>query len=187
MENKNDLDALIIEHGQEFNNNTNKIIKSEDLLKDTLVYEDANQVMPGQFQMPTSDDVALDKEDAQDNLIKHAAMFKLQKENEEYRKMSDDEKVKDYICQAQYYRETNDFYHKNGYEMSGKQKRYIKRAIETAWKKGKLKVTPEQREDILFELNKASHQTVPTQAPTQGTTETNISKNIKDLNSLIFR
>ena len=71
--------------------------------------------------------------------------------------------------------------------MSGKQKRYIKRAIEIAWKKGKLKVTPEQREDILFELSKASHQTVPTQAPTQRTTETNISKNIKDLNSLIFR
>mgnify|MGYP003571246980 CR=1 FL=1 len=187
MENKNDLDALIMEHGQEFNNNINKLIKSEELLKDKLVYEDTNQVMPGQFKMPTSDDVALDKEDARDNLIKHAAMFKLQKENEEYRKMSDDEKVKDYICQAQYYRETNDFYHKNGYEMSGKQKRYIKRAIETAWKKGKLKVTPEQREDILFELSKASRQTVPAQAPTQGTTETNISENIKDLNSLIFR
>ena len=187
MENKNDLDALIMEHGQEFNNNINKIIKSKELLKDTLVYEDANQVMPGQFQMPTSDDVALDKDDAQDNLIKQAAMFKLQKENEEYRKMSDDEKVKDYICQSQYYRETNDFYHKNGYEMSGKQKRFTKRAIETAWKKGKFKVTPEQREDILFELSKASHQTVSTQAPTQETTKTNISENIKDLNSLIFR
>lgn len=187
MENKNDLDALIIEHGQEFDSNINKIIKREELLKDTLVYEDANQVMPGQFQMPTSDDVALDKDDAQDNLIKQAAMFKLQKENEEYRKMSDDEKVKDYICQAQYYRETNDFYHKYGYEMSGKQKRFTKRAIETAWKKGKFKVTPEQREDILFELSKASRQTAPTQTPTQGTSETNISENIKDLNSLIFR
>ena len=187
MENKNDLDALIMEHGQEFNSNINKIIKSEEILKDTLVYEDTNQVMPGQFKMPTSDNIALDKEDAQDNLIKQAAMFKLQKENEAYRKMSDDEKVKDYICQAQYYRETNDFYHKNGYEMSGKQKRFTKRAIETAWKKGKFKVTPEQREDILFELSKASRQTVPAQAPTQGTTETNISENIKDLNSLIFR
>lgn len=187
MENKNDLDALIMEHGQEFNKNINKIIEANELLKNTLVYEDANQIMPGQFQMPTSDDVALDKEDAQDNLIKHAAMFKLQKENEEYRKMSDDEKVKDYICQAQYYRETNDFYHKHGYEMSGKQKRFTKRAIETAWKKGKFKVTSEQREDILFELSKASRQTVPAQAPTQGTTETNISENIKDLNSLIFR
>ena len=42
---------------------------------DSLVYEDANQVMPGQFQMPTSDDVALDKKDAQDNLIKQAAKW----------------------------------------------------------------------------------------------------------------
>ena len=187
MENKNDLDALIMEHGQEFNSNINKIVKSAELLKDTLVYEDDNQVMPGQFQMPTSDDVALDKDKATENLIQQAAMLKLQKENEEYRKMSDDEKVKDYICQAQYYRETNDFYHKYGYEMSGKQKRFTKRAIETAWKKGKFKVTPEQREDILFELSKASHQTAPAPAPTQGTTETNISENIKDLNSLIFR
>lgn len=187
MENKNDLDALIMEHGQEFDKNINKIIKSEELLKDTLVYEDANQVMPGQFQMPTSDDVALDKDKATENLVQQAAMFKLQKENEEYRKMSDDEKVKNYICQAQYYRETNDFYHKNGYEMSGKQKRFTKRAIETAWKKGKFKITPEQREDILFELNKASHQAVSAQASNQGTSETNISENIKDLNSLIFR
>ena len=187
MENKNNLDALIMEHGQEFNSNINKIIKSEELLKDALIYEDTNQIMPGQFQMPTSDDVTLDKDKATENLVQQAAMFKLQKENEEYRKMSDDEKVKDYICQAQYYRETNDFYHKNGYEMSGKQKRFTKRAIETAWKKGKFKVTPEQREDILFELSKASHQTVPAQVPTQETAKTNISENIKDLNSLIFR
>lgn len=188
MEEKNvKLDSLLLENGKELNEKEQIIIKSEELLKNTLVYEDANQVMPGQFQMPTSDDVALDKEKATENLVQQAAMFKLQKENEEYRKMSDDEKVKDYICQAQYYRETNDFYRKNGYEMSGKQKRFTKRAIETAWKKGKFKVTPEQREDILFELSKASHQTVPAQAPTQGTTETNISENIKDLNSLIFR
>ena len=83
MEEKNvELDSLLLENGKELNEKEQKIIKSEELLKDTLVYEDANQVMPGQFQMPTSDDVALGKEDAQDNLIKQAAMFKLQKENE---------------------------------------------------------------------------------------------------------
>lgn len=188
MEEKNiELDSLLLENGKELNEKEQKIIKSEELLKDTLIYEDDNQVMPGQFQMPTSNDVALDKDKATENLIQQAAMLKLQKENEEYRKMSDDEKVKDYICQAQYYRETNDFYHKNGYEMSGKQKRYIKRAIETAWKKGKFKVTPEQREDILFELSKASNQQQVQTVNKQKQNNSNISENIKDLNSLIFR
>ena len=153
-----------------------------------LAYDDAHVIPGDNTVMPTSNEVTLNKEDAEENLIQHVAMLKLQKENEEYRKMSDDEKVKDYICQAQYYRETNDFYHKNGYEMSGKQKRFTKRAIETAWKKGKFKVTPEQREDILFELNKASNQQRQIQASDmQKSNNQNISESIKDLNTLIFR
>ena len=72
--------------------------------------------------------------------------------------------------------------------MYGKQKRFTKRAIETAWKKGKIKVTPEQREDILFELSKASNQQRQIQASdTQKSNNQNVSENIKDLNSLIFR
>ena len=145
--------------------------------------------LPGQtINMPTADDVTMSKEDADDNLIAHVAMNKLRKENEELKKMSDDEKVKDYVCQAQYYYETNEFFKKNGYEMSGKQKRFTKRAIEMAYKKGKLKVTPEKREDILYELSKASNQNVTLQTKDkQEKSEANISENIKDLNSLIFR
>lgn len=191
MENKNlELDALIMEHGQEFDSNINKIIKSEELLANmnNLAYEDAHIIPGGNAVMPTSEEVALDKDSAEENLIQNAAMLKLAKEQDEYRKMTDDEKVKDYICQAQYYKETNDFYHKYGYEMSGKQKRFTKRAIETAWKKGKFKVTPEQREDILYELSKASHQQRQIQAAdTQNTNNSNISEHINDLNSLIFR
>lgn len=191
MENKNlELDALIMEHGQEFDSNINKIIKSEELLANmnNLAYEDAHIIPGGNAVMPTSEEVALDKDGAEENLIQNAAMLKLAKEQDEYRKMTDDEKVKDYICQAQYYKETNDFYHKYGYEMSGKQKRFTKRAIETAWKKGKFKVTPEQREDILYELSKASHQQRQIQASdTQNTNNSNISEHINDLNSLIFR
>lgn len=191
MENKNlELDALIMEHGQEFDSNINKIIKSEELLANmnNLAYEDAHIIPGGNAVMPTSEEVALDKDGAEENLIQNAAMLKLAKEQDEYRKMADDEKVKDYICQAQYYKETNDFYHKYGYEMSGKQKRFTKRAIETAWKKGKFKVTPEQREDILYELSKASHQQRQIQAAdTQNTNNSNISEHINDLNSLIFR
>ena len=192
MENKDknlDLDALIIEHGKEFDSNINKIIENEKLNQDNgLAYDDATILPGGNAVMPTSEEVTLNKDAADDNLIKNAAMLKLQKENEAYNKLSDDEKVKDYICQAQYYRETNDFYHKYGYEMSGKQKRFTKRAIETAWKKGKFKITPEQREDILFELSKASHQQRQVQAAdTQEIKKSNVSEHIKDLNSLIFR
>lgn len=191
MEKTSNLDALIMEHGQEFDANINKIIKSEELLSklnNNLAYDDATIIPGGNAIMPTSEDVALNKNDAEENLIKNAAMLKLSKEQEEFNKLSDNEKVKDYICQAQYYKETNDFYHKYGYEMSGKQKRFTKRAIETAWKKGKFKVTPEQREDILYELSKASKQQREVQASdTLNTNKSNVSDHIKDLNSLIFR
>ena len=184
------LDKLIMEHGTEFDSNINKIIESQDLLNKMggLAYDDAEIIPGGNAVMPTSEEVTLNKEDADENLIQNAAMLKLAKEQETFNKMSDDEKIKDYICQSQYYKETNDFYHKYGYEMSGKQKRFTKRAIETAWKKGKFKITPEQREDILFELSKASHQQRQTQPnDTQKTQQGNVSEHIADLNSLIFR
>lgn len=173
------LDDLVINSGKEFDNKTQKLINS-------LAYEDAEIIPGGSAVIPTSDEVSMSKEDADYNLLQHIAMNKLKKENEEFKKMTDDEKVKDYICKAQYYRETNDFFRKYGYEMSGKQKRSIKRAIEIAWKKGKFKITPEQKEDILFELSKASQQTIPTQ-PNNKNNQSNISEHIKDLNSLIFR
>ena len=188
MENKSELDSLIVKEGKELNENEQKLVESKDLFKNELAYDDG-QLLPGQnIEMPNSESVALDKDAAHDNLIQTAAMLKLQKENEAFQKLSDDEKVKDYVCQAQYYKETNDFFKKYGYEMSGKQKRFTKRAIENAWKKGKFKVTPEQREDILFELNKASKQPLATQpSDIQQNNQSNISENIKDLNSLIFR
>ena len=190
MQKSENLDKLIMEHGTEFDSNINKIIESQDLLNKMggLSYDDA-EILPGENAvMPTSEEVTLNKEDADENLIQNAAMLKLAKEQETFNKMSDDEKIKDYICQSQYYKETNDFYHKYGYEMSGKQKRFTKRAIEIAWKKGKFKITPEQREDILFELSKASHQQRQTQPnDTQKTHQGNISEHIADLNSLIFR
>ena len=173
------LDDLVIKSGEEFNSQNQKLITS-------LAYEYADIIPGGNAAMPTSEEVTMSKEDADYNLMQHIAMNKLAEENEAFKKMTDDEKVKDYVCQSQYYRETNDFYHKYGYEMSGKQKRFTKRAIETAWKKGKFKITPEQREDILFELSKASHQKMPTQAPTKESGN-NVSEHIKDLNSLIFR
>ena len=190
MQKSENLDKLIMEHGTEFDSSINKIIESQDLLNKMggLAYDDA-EILPGENAvMPTSEEVTLNKEDADENLIQNAAMLKLAKEQETFSKMSDDEKIKDYICQSQYYKETNDFYHKYGYEMSGKQKRFTKRAIETAWKKGKFKITPEQREDILFELSKASHQQRQTQPnDTQKTQQGNVSEHIADLNSLIFR
>lgn len=190
MQTNSDLDKLIMEHGTEFDSNINKIIESQDLMNKMggLAYDDAEIIPGGNAVMPTSKEVTLNKEEADENLIQNAAMLKLAKEQDAFNKMSDDEKVKDYIFKAQYYRETNEFYHKHGFEMSGKQKRFVKRAIEQAWKKGKLKVTPEQREDILYELSKASQQQRQTQpSDTQKTQQGNISEHINDLNSLIFR
>lgn len=184
MEKTSELDALIMQHGQEFDSKVNKIIEADKL--GTLAYDDA-EIIPGSGAvMPTSDEVELSKEDAHNHLLEQMAIQKLAKENAEFRKLSDDAKIKDYMCKSQFYYETNEFFKKNGYEMSGKQKRFTKRAIEKAWNKGKFKITPEQREDILYELNKASQQRPATQAPTPGS-ESNVSEHIRDLNSLIFR
>jgi hypothetical protein len=62
--------------------------------------------------------------------------------------------------------------------MSGKQKRALKRTIERNWKLNKYKLTEEQKQDILFEMNKASNIT-----PNQ---PANTDKAV-DLNSLISR
>lgn len=188
MEKNLDLDSLMLKEGKVLNEQETQTIEMDDILKkNNLPYDTTEQVLPGAaIAIPTADDVVMNENEAHDNIIKYNAMNKLAKEQAEFKKLSDDEKIKDTVCKAQYYRETNDFYHKYGYEMTGKQKRALKRAIEIAWKKGKIKLTDEQKENILYDLNKASQQMAPAQAPTQ-TTESNISGHIKDLNSLIFK
>jgi hypothetical protein len=154
------LDDLVVKEGQEFDETKLKIKETKEVLLhlNELAYKD-DDIMTGTTQFPTSDDVAMSKEEAQNHALYEVAKNKLEKESTAFQKLSDEEKIKDYVFKAQYYKATNDFYHKNGFEMSGKQKRTIKRQIELAWKKGKFKLSEQDKIDILTNLaNTASAQ-----------------------------
>lgn len=110
----------------------------------------------GTPHLPTADEVVSSKEDAMFNATASVALEKLRKEQEQFNKMEDDEKIKKYVLESELHRNCTEFFLKNGYNMDGKSKRKLRRVIETAWAKGKYNLTPEQRDDILFELNKAS-------------------------------
>lgn len=166
------LDDLVVKEGEEFNETKFKTKKTEEVLHlNQLAYTDDNP-MTSELNFPTSEDVAMNKEDAEKHAMFETAVNKMEKENAEYQKLSDDAKIKDYIFKSQYYRATNDFYHKNGFEMTGKQKRTIKRQIETAWKKGKFKLSEQDRIDILTTLANAVNDS-PKQTPTNNVNQVN--------------
>lgn len=161
------LNELVIKNGKELTDNeiivdmTNDIINNIDnKVNIKLAYDDAQLIPGSKIELPTANDVEMEKEKANNYLLSQLANAKLEKEKAAFNKMSDDEKIKNYIYQMEYYRQTNDFFKKNGFEMSGTLKRNLKRTIDRAWKNGKFKLTPEQRQDILFELNKTSNQPV---------------------------
>ena len=190
MEKNVNLDEFVMKEGTEFNEKKFQLISTDEVnenienaYSNTLIYED-NNVLPGaKVNIPVACDIEMEKEKANEHLIAQAAQNKLKKQVEEFRALSDDEKIKKYIFNIEYIKCTNEFFNKNHYEMSGKQKRCLKRNIETAWKKGKYKFTDAQKQDILFELNKASmQQQVVQQQTNDGTKEA-----ISNLTSLITK
>lgn len=189
MSDQMNLQDLIEQEGQPINNMqtvpTDEAVKEIDAVIDNqLAYDNGNIVMPGAaVKMPTSDDVMLDKEQANEKLIQTLAEEKLRKEQEEFNKLSDNEKIKQYIFAAEYRRCINEFFNKNHFEMTGQQKRVTKRKIERAWNKGKYKLTPEQKQDILYELNKASNSKKVAQ-PTNTSPQNKVAT---DLQSLITK
>ena len=177
------LDDLVVKEGQEFDETKLKIKETKDVLHlSELAYKD-DDIMTGKTQFPTSDDVAMSKEDAQQHAMYEVAKNKLEKENAKFQKLSDEEKIKDYIFKSQYYRATNDFYHKNGFEMSGKQKRAIKRQIELAWKKGKFKLSEQDKIDILTSLAN----TASAQISTQQNKNINQGASLANLTTLTYK
>lgn len=182
MESDKNLDKLIVEQGQVFDKKQFVKISSDTVQNKfgtSFAYDDNKSILPGQaVQMPTSEDITYNKEKANDHMIQQLAMTKLQKENEAHKKLSDDQKIKDYVLKVEFYRYTNDFFVKNGYEMSGQEKRKLKRTIERAWNNGKYKFDNDQRNEILYEISKQAEQN--TQKAKQPIT------NYNDLKSLVF-
>lgn len=168
------LNDFIVSNGEEITDVN--AISSDEFINKTeqlLPYETNDNA-----EFLNADAVTYTREQAEQHLRNQAAFNKLQKENEYYQSLSDNEKIHQYVSQVEYYRNTNQFFQQYGYEMSGKQKRALKRTIERNWKLNKYKLTEEQKQDILFEMNKASNIT-----PNQ---PANTDKAV-DLNSLISR
>lgn len=177
------LNDLMVKDGEVFDESKSVIKKDDtDLVLDNMISSVSNPgIMPGEkLTTVTSDDIALNKEEAEKAMIEKIALEKLRKEQEAYSKMSDDLKLKGFLIQSEYQR----FFREHGYELSGQQKRLVKREVERNWSKGKYKKWKlEYGDDVLFELNKTSNQT---QQATAGQTMSNQGKEkITSLNSLI--
>lgn len=183
------LEDLVATNGRSVDDMT--IIPTDEGIKEIeqkfskFAYDDTDYVIPGSpVVMPTSDDIELSKEDADKKLLSALADEKLRKEQEAFNKLSDNEKIKHYVLETELRRAVNDFYNKHHYEMTGSQKRITKRQIERAWKKGKIRLTEDQKQDILYELNKASH-TKNTAQPTQMSNPSGqVAANLQSLMSL---
>jgi len=154
------IDDFIEKNGEEFDEAKSTIVSSNDIFdSDTkkLAYDDAT-ILPGKAtKFDKADDVAMTAENAKNKIIQDLAMEKLKIEMDRMNKLSDEAKIKEYVFQMEMRRAMNNFYANNHYEMPGSQKRNVKRQIERAYKAGKYKLTPEQKQDILYELNKASN------------------------------
>lgn len=129
-----------------FNNteNSEKLIKNierNNMQNDTL--------LPGSSVSIELEDNNTLKENAMDNLIQVAANKKLKKEMES--KLND--RIKEYVINSILDANKREFYDTNGYSLAGRELRRTIRSINTKWEKGKIKITPKQRQEIIDYLN----------------------------------
>ena len=98
----------------------------------------------------------ISEEDAQKNLIQRTAQLKLKDELDRMKALEDEDKIREFVIKNEFWNQCNRFFNEKGYEMSGQEKRVLKKKIEKMYDKGKFKLTAEQKQDILYELNKYS-------------------------------
>jgi hypothetical protein len=112
-------------------------------------------VMPGQAVTPNTD---IDfKKEANNKILMQAAFDKVKKERDEFLKKSENEKIRQYVIHHTIQHNEHDYRMKYGYEMSGKQKRTLRKLVERKYDSGKIKLKPEERMNILAEINKFSN------------------------------
>lgn len=125
-------------------NESNKLIKNienSNMQNDTL--------LPGSSVGIELEDNNTLKENAMDNLIQAAANKKLKKEMEG--KLNN--RIKEYVINSIIEANKREFYETNGYLLAGRELRRTIRSINTKWEKGKIKITPKQKQEIIDYLN----------------------------------
>lgn len=149
----NTLDNIALLIGKKYNSSKivfNNIENSEKLIKNIERNNMQNDtLLPGSSVSIELEDNNTLKENAMDNLIQVAANKKLKKEMES--KLND--RIKEYVINSILDANKREFYDTNGYSLAGRELRRTIRSINTKWEKGKIKITPKQRQEIIDYLN----------------------------------
>jgi len=149
----NTLDNIALLIGKK--HNSSKIVfnntKNSDALIKNIEKNNMNNdtLMPGASVNIELEDNNTLKENAMDNLIQVAANKKLKKEMES--KLND--RIKEYVINSILDANKREFYDTNGYSLAGRELRRTIRSINTKWEKGKIKITPKQKQEIIDYLN----------------------------------
>ena len=149
----NTLDNIALLIGKKHNSSKivfNNIENSEKLIKNIERNNMQNDtLLPGSSVSIELEDNNTLKENAMDNLIQVAANKKLKKEMES--KLND--RIKEYVINSILDANKREFYDTNGYSLAGRELRRTIRSINTKWEKGKIKITPKQKQEIIDYLN----------------------------------
>lgn len=150
-----DIDKLVDEIGEE-----GEPENAVDFKKKGLAYDD-DCPMPGEetdFLSAYSDglDVEAMKRAGAQSLIANVAINKLKREEAAFRSLEDKEKLRKYIVSTTIRDEENQYFQKYGFELSGQQKRTLRKKVERAFQKNYPKMTAKQKQDILDYLNMPS-------------------------------
>lgn len=182
------LDNIALNIGTEIKEkNLNNVIINNANESDKLIKNIENSNMQNDTLLPGSsigielEDNNTLKENAMDNLIQAAANKKLKKEMEN--KLND--RIKEYVINSIIDANKREFYETNGYSLAGRELRRTIRSINTKWEKGKIKITPKQKQEIIDYLNlPSSNQTSNEVKNTNNDTPVAVSSVMSPTNNL---
>lgn len=157
----NILNDIALTIGKKYDENNhiitiNNVKKSEQVIKKLENNHMSDNILPGvKTDIEIESDDTLKKQ-ALDNLIKSAANAKLKKE-----KNTDfilKHRVKEYVINSIVDTYKQEFLVKNGYSLIGKDLKKIIKHVTTRWNKGRIKLSPQQIQEILDYLNLPSNE-----------------------------
>ena len=158
----NILNDIALTIGKKYDENNhiitiNNVKKSEQVIKKLENnHMNDNNILPG---VKTNIEIESDdtlKKQALDNLIKSAANAKLKKEKSFDYKLKN--KIKEYVINSIVDTYKQEFLAKNGYSLIGKDLKKIIKHVTTRWNKGRIKLSPQQIQEILDYLNLPSNE-----------------------------
>lgn len=118
---------------------------------------DTNSPIPGQKMIIENTPANISnntlKKEAGKTLIATAANHKLKKEIAAEKRRPIEERVKEFYINQIINHQKNDFFVNNGYNMSGKKLRNLKRIVTMKYNMGKIKPTAKEYDDIITYLN----------------------------------